>query len=130
MDLTPFLHAPPIVKLHVVTMLSLLPLGAVQLALPKGSPLHRSLGYLFVALMLITVTASFFIREPGGGFAVSHLFIPTIIIMLALGLWAVKRGNIVGHRRWMTFVYIGALFGGGGFAFTPGHFLYRVFFGG
>ncbi|MFZ1989665.1 MAG: DUF2306 domain-containing protein [Alphaproteobacteria bacterium] len=118
------------VKLHVVTILSTVPLGAVQLALPKGTPLHRSLGYLFVALMLATVTCSFFIREPGGGFAFSHLFIPAITIMLALGIWCAMRGNIVGHQRWMTAVYIGAVFGGGGFAFTPGHFLYRTFFGG
>jgi uncharacterized membrane protein len=34
----------------------------MQLALPKGTPRHRAVGYLWVALMLLVVIPSFWIH--------------------------------------------------------------------
>jgi uncharacterized membrane protein len=130
MDLTPLLSASLMVKLHVATILPAAMIGAVQLALPKGTMPHRTLGYLFVALMLGTAVTSFFIREPSGGFSWIHLFIPITLVGLGFGFWFVKRGNIRGHQRAMTGLYIGAILIAGLFTLLPGRIMHRMIFGG
>lgn len=130
MDLTPLFAASLATKLHVSTILPAALLGAVQLALPKGTAPHRTLGYLFVALMLATSLSACFIRTPSGGFSWIHIFIPIVILELALGLWFVKRGYVAGHRWMMMGLYVGAIGSAGLLTFLPGRIMHRIFFGG
>ena len=52
-----------VVVFHVVTVLPCVPLGLYLLIAPKGTPRHKQLGKLWVALMIITSLSTLFIRD-------------------------------------------------------------------
>src|SRR5689334_20819820 len=47
---------------HLSTVLLALPLGVSQILLPKGTFRHRTVGYVWVALMTVTALVSFAIH--------------------------------------------------------------------
>ena len=63
MSLAPLLNAAPATKLHAVAALAALGLGAVQLAAPKGTLPHRTIGWIWVALMVTVAASSFWIHD-------------------------------------------------------------------
>lgn len=60
MILTPVTAASPVIQLHLLGALIALGLGAVQLALAKGTAPHRLLGYIWVGMMTVVALSSFF----------------------------------------------------------------------
>jgi uncharacterized membrane protein len=62
-DLAPLLAAPQPIPIHAVLALGALVAGAVQFALPKGTQLHRALGWLWVGLMATVAISGLFIHE-------------------------------------------------------------------
>jgi uncharacterized membrane protein len=129
MDPTPLFEAPLAVKIHVATVVPAALIGAVQLARPKGTPGHRALGYVFMALMITTAIAAFFVRSIDGGFTPIHLFIPLTFFGVIVGLWRIRNGDVRGHRHSMTGLYIGAIGIAGLLAFTPDRIMHAIFFG-
>ena len=63
MSLAPLLNAAPATKLHAIAALTALGLGAVQLAAPKGTLPHRTIGWVWVALMVTVAASSFWIHD-------------------------------------------------------------------
>ena len=63
MSLTPLLDAAPAIPLHAFAAMAAFVLGAVQLAAPKGTLPHRTLGWVWVALMLAVAISSFWIHQ-------------------------------------------------------------------
>ena len=63
MSLAPLLNAAPAIQLHAFSALAAFGLGAVQLAAPKGTLPHRTLGWTWVVLMVIVAASSFWIHE-------------------------------------------------------------------
>ena len=53
-DVTPFLQASFVIKLHVLGAVTAFAIGVVLLRGVKGSGLHRKLGYTWVAAMAVT----------------------------------------------------------------------------
>ena len=53
MSLAPLLNAAPEIQVHAFAAMAAFALGAVQLAAPKGTLPHRTLGWVWVALMLV-----------------------------------------------------------------------------
>jgi uncharacterized membrane protein len=129
MDLTPLLEAPLQVKIHVATVLPAALIGAVQLARPKGTPSHRALGYVFMALMITTAIAAFFVRSINGGFTPIHLFIPLTFFGVIGGLWRIRNGDVRGHRYSMISLYVGAIGIAGLLTVLPGRIMHTIFFG-
>lgn len=130
MDLTPLLNAPLPVKIHVATVVPAAFVGAYQLALPKGTPFHKASGWVFVVLMLATAIDAFFVRGLNGtGLSPVHLFIPVTIIGLGRAMWAIRHGDVKGHRTAMIGTYLGAIFIAGGLTFLPGRTMWQIFFG-
>jgi uncharacterized membrane protein len=138
MDLQPLLDASFAVRLHVATVVPAFFLGAWQLlASRKGSPSHRVIGTIYLALMTVTAVASFFIPSfsslsVGAGpirLGLIHLFIP----LTFYGVWgtrqALKHGDIAAHRASMRGLYFGGLIIAGLLTFTPGRIMHRMFFG-
>ena len=125
------LQAPIAIKLHLATVLPALVIGTWQIFFStKGSPLHRSFGFLYLTLMTVTAGAAFFIRSVGNGHLTPiHLFIPLTLFGVISALWSARRGNIGAHRRAMFGLYFGGLIFAGALAFLPGRIMYRVFFG-
>ena len=61
MTLEPLLTASPAIKIHAFAALAAFGLGVVQLIAPKGTLPHRTVGWIWVVLMLIVSATAFFI---------------------------------------------------------------------
>jgi uncharacterized membrane protein len=116
---------------HAIAALSALVLGAVQLAAPKGALSHRSLGYLWAALMLYIAIGSFWIPrgEFLGQLSPIHLLSLLVIVTLPLAVRHARRNQIQAHRRSMVRLYVFALIIAGLFTLWPGRIMHGVVFG-
>ena len=63
MSLAPLLNAAPAIQLHAFAALAAFAIGAVQLAAPKGTLPHRTIGWIWVLLMVIVAATSFWIHD-------------------------------------------------------------------
>jgi uncharacterized membrane protein len=131
MDISPLIHAPAAIRIHLVTVLPAFAIGTWQIFFSvKGSRLHRGFGFAYLALMTVTAGAAFFIRSVGNGHLTPiHLFIPLTLYGVVGALWYARRGNIAAHRRAMLDLYFGGLILAGALTLLPGRLLHRVFFG-
>jgi uncharacterized membrane protein len=131
MSLSPLLAASLPIQIHAFAAMSAFVLGAVQLAAPKGTLPHRTLGWIWAALMLTVAVSSFWIHEIRllGPWSPIHVLSIVSLISLPLGLWYAHRHNVRGHRLTMIGLYAGALVIAGLFTFMPGRIMYRVVFG-
>jgi uncharacterized membrane protein len=134
MTFEPLSNASLAVQLHMATVVPAFFLGTWQIVLSrKGSPPHRAVGYIYLALMAITSIAALFIHEinPDGlfGFSPIHLFVPLTLLGIVGALYGARNGKIVLHKRSMISTYVGALLIAGTFAFLPGRIMHAVIFG-
>jgi hypothetical protein len=63
MSLAPLLDAAPAIPLHAFAAMAAFVLGSIQLAVPKGTLPHRTLGWIWVILMLVVAGSSFWIHQ-------------------------------------------------------------------
>lgn len=108
----------PLILTHVFAALGAIILGGITLWLRKGTTLHRWLGRLWAACMMITALVSFGIRR-GGEFSWIHLLSIWVIVALGIAVYAAIRGNLSAHRRWIISTY-SSLVVAGLFTVLPG----------
>jgi uncharacterized membrane protein len=117
----------PWMLVHLATILPAVPIGAMVLLRRKGDRLHRILGRVWAALMLIAAIASFGIRELMGHLSPIHILSVITLIAIPRAIWDARNGRIGRHRRTMTIVYA-SLVVAGYFTLIPtrllGHFLF------
>jgi uncharacterized membrane protein len=132
MSLGPLLNASPVIQLHAFAAMGAFALGAVQLAAPKGTLPHRTVGWIWVALMLTVAVSSFWIHDLRmvGPFSPIHLLSILALFTVPLAVLAARRHKVVTHRKAMTSIFLGALVIAGFFTFMPGRIMYKVAFGG
>jgi uncharacterized membrane protein len=130
MTLAPLLEATPAIQVHAFAAMAAFALGLVQLAAPKGTLPHRSLGWIWVTLMLIVITA-FFIHQIRlwGPWSPIHLLAIFTLIMLPVAVYAAHRHKVERHRRTMVGLFAGALVIAGLFTLVPGRIMHAVVFG-
>ena len=63
MTLQPLLDASPAIQVHAFAAMAAFALGLVQLTAPKGTLPHRTVGYVWVALMPVICVTSFWIQD-------------------------------------------------------------------
>ena len=134
MNLEPLLHAPLPVQIHVATVVPAFILGTYQIFLSKkGSPGHRTLGYVYLALMTVTAIAAAFIHSinPNGFLGLSwiHIFVLVTLVSVVGAIVNARKHNIRGHRASMIGLYIGGILIAGTLAFMPGRIMHSVVFG-
>jgi uncharacterized membrane protein len=131
MDLAPLLNAAPAIPLHAFAAMAAFVLGAVQLAAPKGTLPHRTLGWIWVILMAIVAASSFWIHQIRlvGPWSPIHLLSIFALVMLPLAVWSAHRHNVVRHRYIMIGLFSGALVIAGLFTLLPGRIMHAVLFG-
>jgi len=114
--------------IHLAAVVPALVIGSVQLAAKKGTRPHKALGWIWIAAMLIATLSSFWILElrKGAGFSAIHLLSAWVLIAMAVAIWAIRRGNLRMHKRFMVGTMIGVVAAGLG-ALTPGRFLAQLF---
>lgn len=114
------------VVIHLVTVIPAIPLGLYVLLARKGTPRHRALGKLWLALMGVTALSTLFIRQINqGDLSYVHLFVPLTLV----GIWQVvasaRSGRLADHRRHVVSMYIGALLIAGFTSFIPGRLMWH-----
>jgi uncharacterized membrane protein len=131
MNLAPLLQASPAIRIHAFTAMAAFALGAAQLAAPKGTLPHRTLGWVWVTLMLVVCISSFFIHQlrMWGQWSPIHLLSIFTLIMLPLAVLAAHRHEVTRHRGRMIGLFVGALVLAGLFTLWPGRIMYQVVFG-
>jgi uncharacterized membrane protein len=131
MNLAPLLDALPPIPLHAIAAMAAFVLGVVQLAAPKGTLPHRTLGWIWVLLMALVAVSSFWIHQIGlvGPWSPIHLLSIFTLVMLPLGVWRAHRHNVNAHRRTMIGIFTGALVIAGLFTLVPGRIMHAVILG-
>ncbi|HEX8467474.1 MAG TPA: DUF2306 domain-containing protein [Allosphingosinicella sp.] len=114
--------------IHLFTVIPAIPLGAVVLWRTKGGRIHRLLGRIWGALMMVTAASSFWLQSLSGGLSFIHLFSVLTLVSIPLAVWNARRGNIRAHRNAMRGVYAG-LIAAGLLAVVPGRTLGTLLFG-
>ncbi len=87
MSLAPLLDAAPAIPLHAFAAMAAFLLGLVQFAAPKGTLPHRTIGWIWVALMAAVAASSFWIHQIRlvGPFSPIHLLSIFTLVMLPAG---------------------------------------------
>jgi uncharacterized membrane protein len=131
MNLVPLLDAAPAIQLHAFAAMTAFALGVVQFSAPKGTLPHRTIGWIWVSLMVIVSATSFWIHELRlwGPWSPIHLLSIFTLVTLPLAVWAAHRHAVDRHRRAMTAIFFGALVIAGLFTLVPGRILHTVVFG-
>jgi uncharacterized membrane protein len=132
MTLEPLLDASPSIKIHVAAVVPAAILGAYLLLRRKGTPVHRLLGKIWLALMVITALSSFFIHELNmfHGFSPIHLISIYVLFSSWQAFAAARSHDIVRHRRTVTGLYFGGIGIAGLFTLVPGRIMSKVVFSG
>jgi uncharacterized membrane protein len=131
MSLAPLLDAAPAIPVHAFAAMAAFVLGVIQLAAPKGTLPHRTIGWIWVVLMLAVAASSFWIHQIKlwGPWSPIHLLSIFTLVMLPLGVWYAHSHRVVDHRRVMIGIFSGALVIAGLFTLLPGRIMHTVVFG-
>ena len=114
------------IAFHLAAALAAFALGSVNLALAKGTPRHRVVGWLWIAAMACVTLPSFAIREVGeGSFSWIHGLSVWTLISMALAIAAIRRGNARAHAGFMIGTMAGVAIAGL-FALAPGREIARL----
>jgi uncharacterized membrane protein len=94
--LAPLLSASPAIKLHAFAAMAAFALGVVQLSGPKGTHVHRTIGWLWVMLMLVISISAFWIHELRlwGPWSPIHLLAIFTHAMLPVGVLHARRHHV------------------------------------
>jgi uncharacterized membrane protein len=131
MDLTPLTDAPTAIQGHAYGALAALVLGLVMVVRSKGTPSHKFLGRVWVAIMAAVALSSFWIQELRliGAFSPIHLLSILTLVALPYAIIQVRRGNVGAHRTTMIWVFIGGPIIAGLFTLMPGRLMHPTLFG-
>ncbi|MDA9396469.1 membrane protein [Bradyrhizobium sp. CCBAU 45394] len=131
MSLAPLLTAAPAIPLHAFAAMAAFVLGLVQFAAPKGTLPHRTIGWIWVVLMVVVAASSFWIHQSRliGPFSPIHVLSIFTLVVLPLAVWRAHAHRAADHRLMMIFIFAGALVVAGLFTLLPGRIMHRVVFG-
>jgi uncharacterized membrane protein len=117
----------PWMVVHLSAILPALPLGAVMLLRRKGDRVHRLLGRIWAALMMVAAAASFGLHGMMAHLSPIHILSAITLIGIPRAIWDARHGRIARHRRTMMIVYA-SLVVAGYLTLIPtrllGHFLF------
>jgi len=132
MNTQALLTAAQPIPLHAFAAMAAMILGAVQLALPKGTTPHRIMGYVWTGLMATVALSSFAIYELRliGPFSPIHLLSIFVLYSLFRLVRAARAGRIAEHKRVVVNLYLLGVLLTGAFTLLPGRIMYQVIFGG
>jgi uncharacterized membrane protein len=131
MTLAPLLNATPAIQLHAFAAMTAFVLGIVQFSAPKGTIPHRTIGWIWVVLMLTVSISAFWIHQIRlwGPWSPIHLLAIFTLIMLPIAVLNAHRHRVPQHRMAMTLIFLGALVVAGLFTLVPGRIMHAVVFG-
>lgn len=115
---------PGVIWFHLVTVLIALALTPTMLLRARGDGVHRLLGKVWVAAMLLSAAESFLVRFANHGrFSFIHLISAYVLVAAPLIWWSAKRHRVAAHRRQVRGMVTGALLIAGFFTLPFGRLL-------
>jgi uncharacterized membrane protein len=128
------METPVLMYLHLITVVPCVFLGTILILIQKGTAIHKSMGRIYMVLMLITAFITLFMpAQVGpqfvGHFGWVHSFSFLTLYTVPTAYVAIRKGNMRSHQRKMILLYVGAILIAGGFTLAPGRYLHGVFFG-
>lgn len=121
---------PPVVWLHLATVLTALAITPVMLLRRRGDRTHRQLGWIWASAMLGTALISFGIRyNQHGGFSWIHGLSVMVSVAVPWLVLSARRHDVTRHRRTARALVMGALLTAGFFTFPFERLLGRWLFG-
>ncbi|MET3888972.1 putative membrane protein [Bosea sp. OAE506] len=126
-SLAPLAAASPVIQIHVAGAIAALAAGAAVALLPKGTPLHRRIGWVFVPAMGLVALSSLLIAR-SGHYSAIHLLTLLTLVSLPYAVLSRRRGNIAAHRSAMIGLLLGLVIAGA-FTLLPGRLMHAVAFG-
>lgn len=131
MNLDPILDSGPAIQLHTVAALLAFSIGLVQFAGPKGTTVHRILGWTWAVSMAIVAVTAFFIHELRvvGDWSPIHILAVVTLVTLPGAVAAARAHRVHVHKKAMTSLFLFALIVAGIFTLWPGRILHAVLFG-
>ena len=119
---------------HLATIIPCVFIGAFIFLTKKGNPVHKTLGKIYMALMLFTGIVTLFMPAHVGPqflghFGWIHLFSLLTINSVPKAYFAIRRGDLKAHKGHMFGLYLGGILIAGSFTFVPGRFMHQLFFG-
>ena len=131
MSLAPLLNAEPVIQVHAFAAMAAFGLGIVQLTAPKGTLPHRTIGWIWVALMVTVAASSFWIHDlrVWGRWSPIHLLSIFTLATLPLAVVHARRHRVDRHRNAMIAIFTGALVVAGLFTLLPGRIMHAVVLG-
>jgi uncharacterized membrane protein len=131
MTFAPLLAASLAIKLHAFAAMGAFTLGVVQLSAPKGTLPHRTIGWIWVALMLAVSVSAFWIHSIRlwGPWSPIHLLAIFTLVMVPIAVLHARRHRAAVHGWSMIGIFFGALVIAGAFTFVPGRIMHAVAFG-
>ena len=131
MTLAPLLAASPVIQLHAFAAMAAFALGIVQLSASKGTLPHRTIGWVWVLLMLAVSISAFWIHQIRlwGPWSPIHLLAIFTLVMVPIAVLQARRHRVAQHRFAMISIFAGALVIAGLFTFVPGRIMHAVAFG-
>ncbi|MBI1365992.1 MAG: DUF2306 domain-containing protein [Alphaproteobacteria bacterium] len=136
MNIAPIFRAAPQIQIHLATALAAFAIGGFILMNAKGTRLHKTLGWVYVALMTVVAGSAIFIHSAArvgmaniAGFTPIHLFVVITAVSLPSAIYHIKRGDVKAHRDAMIGLFVGGLVIAGALTLLPGRLLHTVFLG-
>ena len=116
--------------IHLASVIPAIPLGAWVLLNRKGTPRHRMLGKVWLAMMIVAALSAMAIRHlNNGSLSLIHLLVPVVLIGSWRAVATARAGNIVAHRRGLLLLFVGALLIPALTAFVPGRLMWTWLLG-
>jgi uncharacterized membrane protein len=131
MTFAPVSSASPAIQMHAFAAMAAFALGIVQFSAPKGTLPHRTIGWVWVVLMLGVAISAFWIHQLRlwGPWSPIHLLAIFVLIMVPLAVWQARTHRVDNHRWTMVGIFLGAPVGAGAFTLLPGRIMHSVLFG-
>lgn len=133
MSFQPLLDAVAPIPLHAFAAMAAFVLGGVQLAAPKGTLSHKTLGWIWVVLIAVVAFSSFGIHGHSyrlwRSWSPIHLLSIFTPVMLVLAIISARRHRVKAHAITMMSIFVGALVIAGLFTLVPGRVMHTVVFG-
>lgn len=103
----PLLNATLAIQIHAFAAMAAFALGVVQLSAPKGTLPHRTLGWIWVALMVLVSATSFWIHDLRiwGIWSPIHLLSIFTLAMLPIAVFHARRHRVERHRWSMIGIF-------------------------
>jgi len=99
-----------VIQIHLLAAVAAFVVGAIQIFGPKGTTMHRILGWSWVIFMITVAISSLWIKLINHGqFSFIHLFSVVTLIAAPMLVYAARTHNVKRHSGIAIRLYAGAL---------------------